>query len=161
MKKFLVVAISLMFTVAVFGADLVKKADVTKEVAVKAVALSQADWEKANADARECENKEDLVGAEIAYLKVVEIAKQVNDGYADARVAWGLNNASYALIKRHQKDKTVDLSNAKKYLTEAIALKEKIGEECIRCIESNTNYVNTNMKVEVKKEILKPVEIKK
>ena len=60
-------------------------------------------------------------------------------------VAWGKNNAAYMIIKRHKQDSTVDLTPAKKFLEEGMAI-DKATEDCKKCLATNMEYVNLFLK---------------
>jgi hypothetical protein len=152
MKKFLILMVVLCFAFCAFAkevAPIVKKADVTKEVAV---VLTQADWVKANVTAKQLGDEEKYLEASDAYLTAGKIAVQVKDGYDKARLAWALNNASYMIILQHKKDNKVDLSKARAYLEEALTI-GNLDADCERCIKSNASYIDTVSP--------KPVEVKK
>ena len=60
-------------------------------------------------------------------------------------VAGGKNNAAYIIIKRHKQDSTVDLTPAKKFLEEGMAI-DKATEDCKNCLATNMEYVNLFLK---------------
>ena len=149
MKKVFVMMMILCFTCSVF-------AQVAKEAVKPAekVVLTQADWVKANDEAKLLCSEAKYLEASDKYIAAGKIAKEVLDGYADVRWAWVLNNAAYMIILEHKKDNKVSLSKALEYLTEAKTI-EKIDKDCVRCVESNLAYVEyfNSKPVEVKKEV--------
>ena len=75
----------------------------------------------------------------------LEYARQAEGlGHPDL-VAWGKNNAAFTIIKRHKQDSTVDLTPAKKFLEEGMAI-DKATEDCKNCLATNMEYVNLFLK---------------
>jgi hypothetical protein len=56
-------------------------------------------------------------------------------------VAWGKNNAAFAIIKRHKQDSTVDLGPARKLIEEGMAIAGAT-DDCKKALATNLEYVN-------------------
>jgi hypothetical protein len=77
-----------------------------------------------------------------AYLEYIRQAEGLG---RPELVAWGRNNAAFALIRMHKQDSSVDLAPAKKLLTEGLAMAEAT-PECKQAIETNLAYVDRFIK---------------
>ena len=137
-----------------------KKVETTIATVVTAV-LTEADWRSARDLADTLQGEGKLLEASAQHLKTVEIARQLKDGFSNSRSAWGLQNAGYMVVLMHQKDNKTDLTKADAYLREASNIISTIPDanpDCIKCINSNLDYVTRNMPKQVEKKIEQPVK---
>jgi hypothetical protein len=94
-------------------------------------------WLAAKAKAEKYDAEGNLVAALQYYLEYVRQARGLN---SPVRLAWGLNNAAYMIIKMHRQDPTVDLEPARKLLEEGLALPEA-SEDCRKVLSTNLDHV--------------------
>lgn len=96
-------------------------------------------WLAAKAKAEKHDAEGNLVSALQYYLEYVRQARGLN---SPVRVAWGLNNAAYMIIKMHRQDASVDLEPARRLLEEGLAL-EGCSEDCRKVIGMNLEHVRS------------------
>lgn len=96
-------------------------------------------WLAAKAKAEKHDAEGNLVAALQYYLEYVRQARGLN---SPVRVAWGLNNAAYMIIKMHRQDASVDLEPARRFLEEGLAL-EGCSEDCRKVMAMNLEHVRT------------------
>ncbi len=94
-------------------------------------------WLAAKAKAEKYDAEGNLVAALQYYFEYVRQARGLN---SPARLAWGLNNAAYMIIKMRRLDPTVDLEPARKLLEEGLALAEA-SEDCRKVLSTNLDHV--------------------
>jgi hypothetical protein len=98
-------------------------------------------WLAAKTKAEKNDAEGNLVAALQYYLEYVRQARGLN---SPVRVAWGLNNAAYMIIKMHRQDPTVDLEPARKLLEEGLALPET-SEDCRKIMSMNLDHVRLSL----------------
>ena len=98
-------------------------------------------WLAAKTNAERCDTEGNLVAALQYYLEYVRQARGLN---SPVRVAWGLNNAAYMIIKMFRQDPTVDLAPAKRFLEEGLSIPE-ILEDCRKVLAQNLEYVRASL----------------
>ncbi len=96
-------------------------------------------WLAAKAKAEKLDAEGDLVGALQYYLEYVRQARGLG---SPVRVAWGLNNAAYMIIKMFRLDPGVDLAPALRFLEEGLAIPEA-SEDCRKVLAMNLEYVRS------------------
>jgi hypothetical protein len=96
-------------------------------------------WLAVKAKAESCDAGGDLVAALQYYLEYVRQARGLG---STVRVAWGLNNAAYMIIKMYRQDPTVDLAPAQRFLEEGLAVPEAT-EDCRKVLAMNLEYVKS------------------
>ncbi|MBP7707190.1 MAG: hypothetical protein KA243_08090 [Candidatus Aminicenantes bacterium] len=96
-------------------------------------------WLAAKAKAEKHDAEGNLVAALQYYLEYARQARGLN---SPVRVAWGLNNAAYMIIKMHRQDASVDLEPARRLLEEGLAL-EGASEDCRKVMAMNLEYVKS------------------
>ena len=96
-------------------------------------------WLAAKAKAEKLDAGGDLVGALQYYLEYVRQARGLGSA---VRVAWGLNNAAYMIIKMFRLDPGVDLAPALRFLEEGLAIPEA-SEDCRKVLAMNLEYVRS------------------
>ena len=96
-------------------------------------------WLAAKAKAEKHDAEGNLVSALQYYLEYVRQARGLN---SPVRVAWGLNNAAYMIIKMHRQDASVDLEPARRLLEEGLAL-EGCAEDCRKIMAMNLEHVRS------------------
>lgn len=99
-------------------------------------------WLAAKAKAEACDAAGNLVAALQYYLEYTRQARELD---SPARVAWGLNNAAYMIIKMRRQDATVDLAPALKMLEEGLAIPEAT-EDCKRIMAMNLEHVKSSLR---------------
>jgi hypothetical protein len=96
-------------------------------------------WLAAKAKAEKHDAEGNLVAALQYYLEYARQARGLN---SPVRVAWGLNNAAYMIIKMHRQDASVDLGPARRFLEEGMAL-EGCSEDCRKVMAMNLEHVRS------------------
>lgn len=96
-------------------------------------------WLAAKAKAEKLDAEGDLVGALQYYLEYVRQARGLG---SPVRVAWGLNNAAYMIIKMFRQDPGIDLAAARRFLEEGLAIPEA-SEDCRKVLAMNLEYVKS------------------
>lgn len=136
MKKCLALGLVLVLAAGV-GVSNAAVFTVGQEAAGDTQAISWDNWRAAKLKAEEYDGNGQFVEALQHYLEYIRQAEGL--GRPDI-VAWGKNNASYMIIKRHKQDQTVDLAPAKQMLEEGLAI-DRATEDCRKVLESNLAYV--------------------
>ena len=119
-------------------------ADGAQEAAKPAGAVQPVSWDgwlaaKANAE------KQDAAGNLVAALQYyLEYVRQARGLENPVRVAWGLNNAAFMIIKMFRQDPTVDLAPAAKLLEDGLAVPEAT-EDCRKLMAQNLEYVRSRL----------------
>jgi len=89
--------------------------------------------------------KHDAEGNHIAALQYyLEYMRQARGLNSPVRVAWGMNNAAYMIIKMHRTDPTVDLEPARKLLEDGLAIPEA-SEDCRKIMAMNLEHVRSRL----------------
>jgi len=96
-------------------------------------------WLAATAKAEKHDAEGNLVAALQYYLEYARQARGLN---SPVRVAWGLNNAAYMIIKMHRQDASVDLEPARRFLEEGLAL-EGSSDDCRKVMAMNLEHVKS------------------
>jgi hypothetical protein len=99
-------------------------------------------WLAAKAKEEKHDAEGNLVAALQYYLEYMRQARGLN---SPVRVAWGMNNAAYMIIKMHRTDPTVDLEPARKLLEEGLAIPEA-SEDCRKIMAMNLEHVRSRLK---------------
>lgn len=103
--------------------------------------VSWDSWLAAKASAEKYDAEGNLVAALQYYLEYVRQARGLG---SPVRVAWGLNNAAYMIIKMFRQDPSVGLAPAKKMLEEALSIPEATGE-CRKVLAQNLECVKASL----------------
>lgn len=98
-------------------------------------------WLAAKASAEKCDAEGNLVGALQYYLEYVRQARGLG---SQVRIAWGLNNAAYMIIKMFRRDPAVDLAPARRFLEEGLAL-SGVTEDCRKVLAQNLECVKASL----------------
>lgn len=120
------------------------RANAGQDVPKSAGAVQPVSWDgwlAAKAKAEEFDASGNLVTALQYYLEYVRQARGLN---STVRVAWGLNNAAYMIIKMFRQDPTVDLTPAKRFLEEGLAVPEAT-EDCRKVMAMNLDYIKSTL----------------
>ena len=151
MKKFLMVVLVLMFAVVLSAGD--KKLVSPTPVVTAEKVVTWDDFRQAQEDANKYDLAEEHEKAVESYLMYADIGEKL--GRMDLK-AWGLNNASYVIIKLHKKDQSVSLTDAKAFLERGMEI-EEAKSYCREKMIRNMDYVKywLGKKAEPKKEIKK------
>ncbi|HOW86417.1 MAG TPA: hypothetical protein P5119_11180 [Candidatus Aminicenantes bacterium] len=98
-------------------------------------------WLAAKANAEKHDAAGNLVAALQYYLEYVRQARGLEN---PVRVAWGLNNAAFMIIKMFRQDPTVDLAPAAKLLEDGLAVAGAT-EDCRKRLAQNLDYVRSRL----------------